>query len=117
MILDEIKEKLEQIDERVYYGMVSRSIRETLWNYIVFNRTIMSNNQNRSGYTDGYVVHIVREDFIPDGLAEKVIEKMLEIKGMRESGSDMQYQYVEKPNTDTVIEMLSIDFVKPRKKA
>jgi hypothetical protein len=117
LILDEITKKLEQIDPIVFYGAVDSSVKETYWNYIVFDRTVMKPSANKSGYTDGYSVHIVRENFIPDGLAEEVIEKMLEIAGMRESGSDMQYQYMVKPNTDTVVEMLSIDFVKARKKA
>ena len=117
MILDDITKKLEQIDPIVYYGAVHSEVKETKWNYIVFNRTVMKPSANKSGYTDGYSVHIVRENFIPDGLAEEVIEKMLEIAGMRESGSDMQYQYIVKPNSDDVVEMLSINFVKPRKKA
>ena len=117
MILDDITKKLEQIDPIVFYGAVDSTVKDTLWNYIVFNRTVMKPSASKSGYTDGYSVHIIRENFIPEGLAEEVIEKMLEIAGMRESGNDMQYQYIVKPNTDTVIEMLSIDFVKPRKKA
>jgi len=116
LILDEITKKLEQIDPIVFYGAVDSSVKATLWNYIVFNRTTLKQNTNKTGFTDGYSVHIIRENFIPDGLAEEVIAKMLEINGMRESGSDMQYQYVVKPSTDTVVEMLSIDFVKARKK-
>lgn len=117
MILDDITKKLEQIDPIVFYGAVHSTVKETKWNYIVFNRTVMKPSGNKTGYTDGYSVHIVRENFIPDGLAEEVIEKMLEIAGMCESGNDMQYQYIVKPSTDDVVEMLSIDFVKPRKKA
>lgn len=116
MILDDITKKLEQIDPLVFYGAVDTTANLTYWNYIVFNRTSLKKNTNKNSYTDGFSVHIIRENFIPDGLAEEVIEKMLEIAGMRESGSDAQYQYIVKPNTDTVIEMLSIDFVKARKK-
>jgi hypothetical protein len=117
LILNEIQEKLEQIDENVFYGAVNRSMKkETLWNYIVFNRTSLKKSKDKTGFTDGYAVHIVREDFIPEGLAEEVIEKMCEIAGIRESGEDSQYQYMVKPNTDTVLEMLSIGFVKARKK-
>lgn len=105
-----------EVDESVYYGMVHSEKKETLWNYIVFNRTSMKSNTNKTGYTDGFVVHIVREEWIPEGQAEEVIKKMLEIEGMRLAGTDMQYSYVPKPNTDIVIEMLSIEFVRPRKK-
>lgn len=117
MILETIKNKLKEIDESVYYGMVHSEKKETLWNYIVFNRTSIKSNQNQTSFADGYIVHIVREEWIPEGLAEEVIQKMLEINGMRLAGTDMQYNYVQKPNTDIVIEMLSIEFVAPRKKA
>lgn len=116
MILNDIQSKLLEVDNSVYYGMVHSEKKETLWNYTVFNRTSMKSNPNKTGYTDGFIVHIVREEWIPEGLAEEVINKMLEINGMRLAGTDMQYTYVQKPNTDTVIEMLSIEFVSPRKK-
>ena len=117
MILETIKNKLREVDDSVYYGMVHSEKKETLWNYIVFNRTSMKSSASKTGYTDGYIVHIVREEWIPEGLAEEVINKMLEIDGMKLSATDSQYDYVPKPNTDSVVEMLSIEFVKPRKKA
>lgn len=117
MILNDIKNQLLEVDDSVYYGMVHSEKKETLWNYIVFNRTSMKSSKNKTGYTDGFIVHIIREEWIPEGLAEEVIERMLEIDGMRLSDTDMQYSYVPKPNTDIVIEMLSIEFSRPRKKA
>ena len=120
MILEDIKDKLLEIDDSVYYGMVHSEKKETLWNYIVFNRTTMKASNNKTGYTDGFIVHIVREEWIPDGLAEDVIEKLTGkdgIDGMRLGSVEMKYTYVPKGNTDTVVEMLSIEFVKPRKKA
>ena len=116
MILNEIKEKLMEIDSNVFYGAVHKTMKETAWDYIVFNRTVMKKNANKTSYTDGYTVHIIREEWIPEGLAEEVIAKMQEIDGMRQAGTDSEYNYVTKPNSDAVVEMLSIDFVKPRKK-
>lgn len=115
MILNEIKEKLQEIDSRVFYGIASSSVRETVWNYIVFNRKPTKVGANRTGYSYYFSVNIIREEFIPEGLDLAVIEKMLEIPGMRLAGNDMEYNYVAKPNTDTVVEMLSIDFVRPVK--
>lgn len=115
MILNEIKKKLEEIDSHVFYGMVDDSMQKTLWNYIVFNRTLMKGNQNKTGYTDYFTVHIIREEWIPEGLEIEVINKMLEINGMRLSGSDATYAYVPKPNTNIVVEMLSIEFMKAKK--
>ena len=115
MILNEIQTKLKELDEHVFYGMVDNSMQETLWNYIVFNRTTMKPNQNKTGYTDYYTVHIIREEWIPEGFEIDVINKMLEINGMRLAGNDAVYSYVPKPNTNIVVEMLSIDFMKAKK--
>lgn len=115
MILNDIKEKLEEIDENVFYGAVNSRMKETLWNYIVFNRVKLSPNQNKTGYTAEYAVHIVREDFIPEGLEEEVIEALKSIKGVRVNGEGGSYDYVTKPSTDTVVEMFSINFYIPRK--
>lgn len=116
MILNEIKGKLGEVDSNVFYGAVDKKMKEEIWDYIVFNRAAMRSNQNKTGFSDVYTVHIVREEFIPDGTAEDVIEKMLEISGMRLAGTDSDYDYMVKPKTDAVVEMLSIEFVKARKK-
>ena len=110
MILEAIESKLGELDPNVFYGMVKRNMSQTLWNYIVFDRKVMSTSTNKTGYTDYYRVHIVREKWIPEGLAEKVIEKMEEIAGMKVAKTEMQYNYVQKGNTDTVVEMLTIEF-------
>lgn len=115
MILNDIKEKLEEIDENVFYGAVDNRMKETLWNYIVFNRVKLSPNQNKTGYTAEYAVHIVREDFIPEGLEEEVIEALKSIKGVRVNSDGGSYDYVTKPSTNTVVEMFSINFYIPRK--
>lgn len=115
MILQEIKDKLQEIDQNVFYGMVDDSMRETAWDYIVFERTRMSPNPNRTGNSYFFAVHVIRENFIPEGLEISVINKMLEIPGMRRANSDGTYDYVQKPNTNVVVEMFSVDFVKPVK--
>ncbi len=115
MILDEITEKLQEIDPVVFYGMVDNRMRETVWDYIVFNRKPTKVGANRTGYNYYFSVNIVRENFIPEGLDLIVIEKMLEIPGMRLAGNDMEYAYTSKPSTNVVVEMLSIDFVRPVK--
>lgn len=115
MILEEIKQQLETIDSRVYYGMVDDRVRETVWDYIVFNRTNVKRTGNRTGLADYYDVHIIRENFIPEGIDVEVIEKMLEISGMNLSSDDGSYTYVQKPNTNTVVEMLTLHFVRARK--
>lgn len=116
MILKTIKEKLKEVDPIVFYGMVKRSMRESLWNYIVFDRKLVKSSENKTGYTYYYRVHIVREEWIPEGIDIEVINKMLEIEGMKLASTDMQYTYATKGNTDTVVEMLTIEFYKAVKK-
>jgi hypothetical protein len=115
LILEEITEKLEQIDRNVFYGAVDMSMKETLWNYIVFNRVKLTPSQNRTGYTAEYAVHIVREDFIPEGLEEEVIEALKTIKGLRVDSDGGTYDYVTKPSTNNVVEMFTVNFYIPRK--
>lgn len=112
MILNDIREKLQEIDPNVFYGMVDSVMNETVWDYIVFNRKPTKVNENKTGYSYYFTVNIIRENFIPEGTDIEVIEKMLTIPGMRLAGTDMEYTYVMKPNTNVVVEMLSIDFVK-----
>ena len=116
MILEQIKNKLLEIDHNVFYGMVDDSMQTTLWNYIVFHRSKLSSNANKTGFSDYYSVHIIRENWIPEGMDIEVINKMLEIDGMRLAGNDGTYNYILKPKTNTVIEMLSLEFVKTRKR-
>ena len=112
MILNEIKDKLLEIDPNVYYGKVDDAIRESRWDYIVFDRRRIRPNDNRTSVCCYYSVHIVRENFVPEGLDKVVIDKMCEIAGMRLSNADLTFNYVAKPNTNETVEMLSIEFVK-----
>lgn len=118
MILEEIKAKLEEIDPHVFYGMVDSNDQDVqkVWNYIVFSRKSLSYSDTKKGYTDRFNVAIIRENFIPEGLEFDVINKMLEISGMRLANPDSQYNYTLKPNTNTVVELLTMEFVKPRKR-
>lgn len=115
MILDEIKQKLEEINNKVYYGAVDEAESENIWDYIVFNRKPTKIGENRTGYSDYFQVNVICENFIPENMDDKIIKKMLEIKGMKTAASDIEYRYILKPNTNTVVEMMSITFVKARK--
>lgn len=115
MILNEIKEKLLEVDPVVFYGMVDKNFNKPIWDYIVFNRKEIGIDTNKNCYSYYFSVHIVRENFIPEGLERTVIDKMREIPGMRVSGDKPVYNYTTKPNTNVVMEMLSIDFVRPVK--
>jgi hypothetical protein len=115
LILEDIEAKLKEIDPNVFYGMVDNSMRETQWNYIVFARDGIRASTNKTGFSYVFNVSIIRENFIPEGLEVDVINKMQEISGIRFSQNEASYEYIEKPNTNIVIEMVTLQFVKPLK--
>lgn len=116
MLLEDIQTKLNEIDSNVFYGMADEEKVSNEWNYIVFMRRALSISDQKQGYSDRYAVAIIRENFIPEELVDQTIDKMLEIKGMRIASPDCQYSYVKKPNTNVVVELLTIEFVKARKR-
>lgn len=117
MILNDVKNALESVDSNVYYGMAGSLKENDLWDYVVFSRKTLIAPSNKTSYTDKFRVAIVREEFIPDETVYQVIDAMLGIDGMRLSGSEFVYEYAKKPNTSTVIELLVLEFVKPKKRS
>lgn len=115
MILSDIEAKLREIDPCVYYGIVDESRKETLWNYIVFNRSTITHSANKTSATDHFEVHIIRENYVPEGMDTAVIDKLCALPGVRLAGTDCAFNYVQKPNTNIVVEMLTIPFIRARK--
>ena len=116
MILNDIKTALENVDPNVYYGMAGSLEDTDLWDYVVFSRDTLGVTGQKTGYAEKFQVAIVREEFIPNETVDGVIDAMLSIDGMRLAGSDFTFQYTKKPNTNTVIELLVLSFMKPRKR-
>lgn len=116
MILDEIKQALLAVDPVVFYGAVDDSMRETVWDYTVFERKNIKFSQNQTGKSYYFAIHVIRENYIPIGLEDDVISKMLEIPGMRLTSEEPQFEYVQKPGTNIIVEMLTIEFVLPMKR-
>ena len=115
MILTDIEAKLTEIDQNVYYGIVDESRKDTVWDYIVFNRTGIKHSLNKTSASDRFDVHIIRENYVPDGLEDVVIESLSELPGVRMSGEDTTFAYVQKPSTNIVVEMMTIHFLRARK--
>ena len=115
MILSRINEALESIGPVVFYGMATTLNDGDLWDYIVFSRRTLRTATNKTGYTDLYEVAIVREDYVPEEDVDAVIDAMLGIPGVKLSGSEFAYEYAMKPNTNTVVEMLVLQFARARK--
>lgn len=115
MILSDFENKLKEIDPNVFYGLVDRAMAETVWDYTVFNRTVIKPSANRTAASDRFDVHVVRENYIPEGMDTQVIDKVCELPGVRLAGDDITFDYVQKPNTNIVVEMMTISFVRARK--
>ena len=118
MILDDIKTKLLEVDPVVFYGCVdeeSNTIKADLWNYIVFNRARLRTDPTKTSLVDVFEVHIVREEYIPDGIDVEVIEKLRSIPGVKLLSGDGIYTYTRKNNTNLVVEMLTLTFTRARK--
>ena len=115
MILNDIKEALESVDPRVFYGAAEDLEDGEIWDYIVFSRDSMRTAAGKTGYTDQFTVGIVREEFVPDEDVDAVIGAMLAIPGIRLSGNEFTFEYARKPNTNTVCELLVLKFVRARK--
>ena len=115
MFLTDIEAKLQEIDPNVDYGVVSNSRKETAWNYIVFNRTGVKYSDQKTAASDTFDVHIIRENYIPEGLDTEVVTKLCALPGVRVSGEAV-FTYTQKPSTDIVVEMLTISFVRARKR-
>ena len=114
-MLTEIESKLQLFGLPVYYGMVDDKQREMVWNYFVFNRRTLKHPGNKTGVSEYFDVHLVRENYIPEGEADRVIEAMCALPGVRRTAEDCTFQYSQKPNTNVVVELLTIPFVRARK--
>lgn len=115
-MLNEIKAKLREVSDVVYYGSADEIEPNVLWDYIVFWRNRRSRSANNTGYTHGFNVAIVNEEWVPDETIDSVIEKMESLAGMRLSSSDVTFEYTRKPSTNAVIEIAILQFSRARKK-
>lgn len=116
LILKDIQEKLTGIDPNTYYGTAAQHPKNEPWDYIVFSRDILKRNDGKSGYTDILNVSIVREEFIPEGIEEEVIEAMEAIAGVRLQQGNHEYYYSVKPGTQLTVEMILLKFTHARKR-
>ena len=125
-VIKAIRDALEGIakDEsvpmgKVYYGQCQeKELKE--WNYFVYNRLRTGKSSNGKDMQTYYQVHIVHEDFIPEGYVEKVIEALESSKDetLRSTSDDINYNYIfkGKANTNTIIEIATIIIYRPRKR-
>ena len=128
-MLNEIRDKLLElikdtafiekygVIEEVLYGTAHAHDDSRAWNYIVFNKEkIKKGGTSNTDLTYYWNVAIVHEEYIPEGLEEALINKVLEIKGLRLADGDMPIEYLTKGDTNMVVELLQISFVRTKKR-
>ena len=127
-VMDRIEEVLRTLCsdpetpmQGVWYG-ACREKKLDCWNYFVFNRLkTTKNNTSRMDYQTLYQVHIVHEDYIPEGYVEKVISALRQqddVSGtkLRPTNDDVTYDYTFKGNTNMVVEIAHITIYHPEKR-
>lgn len=114
-MLKTISDELTKTGLPVWYGAARTLTAEDVWDYIVFYRTSMQPTGNKRGMADTYEVAIVQEEYVPDEVIQQVVTLMLGIPGMRMAQGGGEYNYTRKPNTDQIVEVLTLDFVRPSK--
>lgn len=111
-LLNSIEEVLRTFEYPVYYGR-SFAKEEDDWNYFVFNRSIIKKaGKSNCDYCYYYKVHIIMEDYVEEGFEQEVIKAIEENTRLKLSDDEMQFNYVTKSGTDTVVEMLTLTFCK-----
>lgn len=107
--------------EGVWYG-ACRERELDKWNYFVFNRykTTKNNQGSKVDLQTFYQVHVVHEDYIPEGYVEKVINALQEKDAsgtkLKLTNEDIGYSYIFKGNTNMVVEIATIVLYHPEKR-
>lgn len=107
----------EEEMKATYYGACNTK-ELNKWNYFVFNRKSTKRSaSSRDNFQTDYEVHIIHEDFIPEGFVEKVIKALLEPadKGtkLKVTADNISYNYMFKNNTNRVVEIATITVTHP----
>lgn len=111
-ILELIQSTLETFGYPVYYGRSFCKPQDD-WNYFVFNRAYVSKSgKSNCDFNYYYQVHIIMEDYIPEGFEQEVIKAIEENCRLKLVDTPLQFNYVTKNSTDMVVEMLTITFTK-----
>lgn len=116
-MLSEINHVLETFAEenqyeKVFYGAATdKSGKMKHWNYIIFRRA--RTPIDYISQTDYIEVVIVHEDYVPEGTAETLINRLRDL-GYKCSG-EITYEFAFKPGTDLGVEAAEFVVSKSRK--
>lgn len=131
--LNEIRSRLEKIVkesngeyEEADYGLINSELKN--FNLLVFRRakTECSGKRGEPGQ-DYFKVHIIKENYIPEGAVQEVIDALEapSADGIKFSadgikfkltGDPVTYDYSSKGSSDVVIEMATVTFTRPERR-
>lgn len=118
-VLEELATDKTEPMGSVYYGACQERVLDA-WNYFVYNRRKTTKSSNRLDFQTYYEVHIVHEDYIPEGYVERVVKALEDYKDvtLRVTADDIDYDYTFKggANTNTIIEIATITLYHPEKR-
>ncbi len=109
---EKIKEALMGIEQKVYYG-IGRFQGRAEWDCIIFGKRRRKNSTESASRTNRWFVAIIKEECIPEGMEDTVINAMKGI-GMKLAVDDIQYDYVEKSG-EAIVEICTMEFSKIEK--
>lgn len=110
-MIERIKNKLKELGENVQVGICKKG---DTWDCLLIRRKkISKSGTSKMDHSFYLSVTIIKENEIPEGMADDVIAKMKEI-GFKQAAEDIVYGYAIDSN-EIVIENCEITFVKPRK--
>lgn len=109
---DKIKTTLAEIEPNVYYG-IGRFQGRTEWDCIIFGKRRRKKSSESISTSKRWFVAIVKEECIPEGMEDTVIDAMKKI-GMKLTTDDIQYDYVEKSG-ESIVEICMMEFTKIEK--
>lgn len=115
-MLQTIEAALREVMPLVFYGTADDVGNAALWNYCVFFRERISQNQSKTGFTDYYTVALVHEDWIPDEAISDTIAALEALPGIRLASQDIDVNYMRKPGTNAVVEIATLSFSHSRKR-
>ena len=111
-ILEQIQSTLETFGYPVYYGRSFCKPQDN-WNYFVFNRYYASRSgRSNCDFNYYYQVHIIMEDYVPEGFEQEVIKAIQENTRLKLADTQISFNYATKSGTDMVVEMATITFTK-----
>ena len=106
-----IKEALQGIEPKVFYG-IGRFQGRNNWDCIVYGRR--RKGETVSGENIRYFVAVVKEEEIPEGMEENILQAMKKL-GFKQSNTETTYDYVEKSG-ETMVEIATMEFLKVEKR-